>query len=93
MTFARVDLLANDMFSFRRASPEAAPGGRAGVYNEEVFASLDWVLDQAAQRKIRIIIPFEVRAWPLRPQALGCLPAGCNAARKHVVPARRACTA
>lgn len=34
------------------------------MYNEEVFASLDWVLDQAAQRKIRIIIPFEARARP-----------------------------
>lgn len=35
---------------------------RAGVYNEEVFASLDWVLDQASRRNIRIIIPFEARA-------------------------------
>jgi len=34
----------------------------AGVYNEEVFASLDWVLDQASRRNIRIIIPFEARA-------------------------------
>ena len=32
----------------------------AGVYNEEVFASLDWVLDQAAQRNIKLIIPIEV---------------------------------
>ena len=33
----------------------------AGTYNEEVFAALDWVLDQASRRGLRIIIPFEVR--------------------------------
>ena len=38
---------------------ETAPG----VYNEEVFASLDWVLNEAAKRKIRLIIPIEVCAW------------------------------
>ncbi len=55
------------------AAPDGAPGGRAGVYNEEVFASLDWVLDQAAQRKIRIIIPFEARPRPApRPSAGLC---------------------
>ena len=32
----------------------------AGVYNEEVFASLDWVIDQAAQRNLKLIIPIEV---------------------------------
>ena len=31
------------------------------MYNEEVFAALDWVLDQASRRGLRIIIPFEVR--------------------------------
>jgi hypothetical protein len=30
------------------------------VYNEAVFASLDWVLDQAAQRNLKLIIPIEV---------------------------------
>ena len=33
----------------------------AGTYNEEAFAALDWVLDQASRRGLRIIIPFEVR--------------------------------
>ena len=32
----------------------------AGVYNEEVFASLDWVLAEAANRNLRIILPIEV---------------------------------
>ncbi len=32
----------------------------AGVYNEEVFASLDWVLDEAAKRDLKIILPIEV---------------------------------
>ncbi|CAK0785155.1 hypothetical protein CVIRNUC_008361 [Coccomyxa viridis] len=34
---------------------ETAPG----VYNEDVFSSLDWILDQASQRGLRIILPFE----------------------------------
>ena len=32
----------------------------SGVYNEDVFSSLDWILDQASQRGLRIILPFEV---------------------------------
>lgn len=32
----------------------------AGVYNEAVFESLDWVLDQASQRGLHIILPIEV---------------------------------
>lgn len=32
----------------------------AGVYNEEVFSSLDWILDQASRRGLRLILPFEV---------------------------------
>ena len=32
----------------------------AGVYNEEVFSSLDWVLAEAANRNLRIILPIEV---------------------------------
>lgn len=35
----------------------------AGVYNEEVFASLDWVLAEAANRNLRIILPIEVRSF------------------------------
>ena len=40
----------------------------AGVYNEEVFASLDWVLAEAANRNLRIILPIEVcpEAFQLR---------------------------
>ncbi len=34
----------------------------AGVYNEEVFASLDWVLAEAANRNLRIILPIEVQS-------------------------------
>ncbi|CAL8463261.1 g2795 [Coccomyxa elongata] len=34
---------------------ETAPG----VYNEEVFASLDWVLAEAADRNLKIILPIE----------------------------------
>ncbi|KAK9917541.1 hypothetical protein WJX75_005540 [Coccomyxa subellipsoidea] len=34
---------------------EVAPG----VYNEEVFASLDWVLAEAANRNLKIILPIE----------------------------------
>jgi hypothetical protein len=30
------------------------------VYNEEVFASLDWVLAEAANRNLKIILPIEV---------------------------------
>lgn len=33
----------------------------AGVYNEEVFSSLDWILDQASQRGIHLILPIEVQ--------------------------------
>ena len=40
------------------------------MYNEEVFASLDWVIDQAAQRNLKLIIPIEVRLGPTR--ALRC---------------------
>ena len=36
----------------------------AGVYNEEVFASLDWVLAEAADRNLRIILPIEVCSPP-----------------------------
>ena len=32
----------------------------AGVYNEVVFSSLDWVLAEAANRNLRIILPIEV---------------------------------
>ena len=32
----------------------------AGVYNEEVWESLDFVLAQAATRNLRLIIPIEV---------------------------------
>ena len=35
--------------------------GHAGVYNEEVFSSLDWILDQASQRGIHLILPIEVQ--------------------------------
>ena len=35
--------------------------GYAGVYNEEVFSSLDWILDQASQRGIHLILPIEVQ--------------------------------
>ena len=41
----------------------------AGVYNEEVFASLDWVLAEAANRNLRIILPIEVRS-PHTPAAV-----------------------
>lgn len=30
------------------------------MYNEEVFASLDWVLAEAANRNLKIILPIEV---------------------------------
>jgi len=33
----------------------------AGVYNEEVFSSLDWILDQASQRGLHLILPIEVQ--------------------------------
>ena len=45
----------------------------AGTYNEEVFAALDWVLDQASRRGLRIIIPFEVRRACLQREASGRL--------------------
>ena len=31
------------------------------MYNEEVFSSLDWILDQASQRGIHLILPIEVQ--------------------------------
>ena len=34
--------------------------GLAGVYNEEVWESLDFVLAEAAKRNLRLIIPIEV---------------------------------
>ena len=63
------------MFNSSLVSTDCAAGGRnapdwskcfthrfmyAGVYNEEVFSSLDWVLAEAANRNLRIILPIEV---------------------------------
>ena len=63
------------MFNSSLVSTECAARGRnapdwskcfthrcmyAGVYNEVVFSSLDWVLAEAANRNLRIILPIEV---------------------------------
>ena len=37
----------------------------AGVYNEEVWESLDFVLDEASKRNLSLIIPIEVSSSAL----------------------------
>lgn len=39
----------------------------AGQYNDEVWKALDWVLDEAGKRDVRLIIPVEVGSPPLPP--------------------------
>lgn len=62
----------------------------SGVYNEDVFSSLDWILDQASQRGLRIILPFEVclrhlsvKFWTL---ATAC--SLCHLRQCSIVPAQ-----
>ena len=54
------------MYVVCRSQPQMlrAASACAGVYNEEVFASLDWVLAEAANRNLRIILPIEVCSLP-----------------------------
>lgn len=45
-----------------------------GVYNEQIFESLDFVLDEASKRNLSLIIPIEVRrSDPSPPLALSSM--------------------